>query len=72
FLVKEELHGMGIGTRLLDILEDIAKKNGFKGFTALVLAENHKMIKVFKKRYPNAKFSRGGSGEVDVEMPFEL
>jgi acyl-CoA hydrolase/ribosomal protein S18 acetylase RimI-like enzyme len=70
FLVKEELHGMGVGTRLLDILESIAKKNNFTGFTAIVLAENNKMIKVFKKRYPDAKFIRGGSGEIDVEMPF--
>ena len=71
FLVKEELHGMGVGTRLLEILEEIAKKNNFTGFTAIVLAENNKMIKVFKKRYPNAKFTRGGSGEIDVEMPFK-
>ncbi len=71
FLVKEDLHGMGIGTRLLDILEDIAKRNSFKGFTAIVLAENSKMIKVFKNRYPDAKFSRGGSGEIDVTMPFK-
>jgi acyl-CoA hydrolase/GNAT superfamily N-acetyltransferase len=70
FLVKEELHGMGVGTHLLEILEDIAKMNQFEGFTALVLAENTKMIKVFKKRYPHAKFLRGGSGEIDVEMPF--
>ena len=71
FLVKEELHGMGVGTHLLEILEDIAKINQFEGFTALVLAENKKMISVFKKRYPNAKFIRGGSGEIDVEMRFE-
>ncbi|MCK5310530.1 MAG: GNAT family N-acetyltransferase [Desulfobacteraceae bacterium] len=70
FLVKEELHGMGVGTHLLDILEDIAKINQFVGFTALVLAENKKMISVFKKRYPDAKFIRGGSGEIEVEMPF--
>ncbi|MCK5542230.1 MAG: GNAT family N-acetyltransferase [Desulfobacterales bacterium] len=70
FLVKEELHGMGVATHLLDVLENIAKKNSFTGFTAIVLAENSKMIKVFKKRYPDAKFIRGGSGEIDVEMPF--
>ncbi len=72
FLVKEELHGMGVGTRLLEILETIAIKNCFNGFTAVVLAENSKMIKVFKKRYPHAKFTRGGSGEIDVTMPFPL
>ena len=70
FLVKEELHGMGIGSYLLEILETIAKENNYKQFSATVLAENRKMINVFQKRYPSAKFLRSGSGEVEVEMPF--
>ncbi|MDA8134758.1 MAG: GNAT family N-acetyltransferase [Desulfobacteraceae bacterium] len=71
FLVKEKLHGMGIGSFLLDILEGIAKKNNYKKFVATVLAENRKMINVFQKKYPTAKFLRSLSGEVDVEMDFE-
>jgi acyl-CoA hydrolase/GNAT superfamily N-acetyltransferase len=71
FLVKEKLHGMGIGSFLLDILEGIAKKNNYKKFVATVLAENRKMINVFQKKYPTAKFLRSLSGEVDVEMKFE-
>jgi acyl-CoA hydrolase/GNAT superfamily N-acetyltransferase len=71
FLVKEKLHGMGIGSFLLDILEGIAKKNNYKKFMATVLAENRKMINVFQKKYPTAKFLRSLSGEVDVEMNFE-
>ncbi|MCK5162204.1 MAG: GNAT family N-acetyltransferase [Desulfobacula sp.] len=70
FLVKEELHGMGIGSYLLEILETIAKENNYKQFSATVLAENRKMLNVFQKRYPSAKFLRSGSGEVEVEMPF--
>lgn len=70
FLVKERLHGMGIASYLLKILETIAKENNYKQFLATVLAENRKMITVFKKKYPSAKFLRSGSGEVDVEMPF--
>ena len=71
FLVKESLHGMGIGSTLLEILEAIAKENNYKQFIATVLAENRKMLRVFQKKYPWAKFLRSGSGEVDVEMPFE-
>ena len=71
FLVKEKLHGMGIGSYLLEILETIAKENHYKKFVAMVLAENRKMINVFQKRYPSAKFLRSGSGEIDVEMPFQ-
>ncbi len=70
FLVKENLHGMGIGSFLLDILEIIARENHYKRFVATVLAENHKMLKVFQKKYPTARFLRTGSGEVDVEMEF--
>ncbi|MCP4670058.1 MAG: GNAT family N-acetyltransferase [Desulfobacula sp.] len=72
FLVKERLHGMGIGSYLLEILEGIAKENNYKQFLATVLAENRKMINVFQKKYPGAKFLRSGSGEVDVEMPFSI
>ncbi len=72
FLVKERLHGKGIGSYLLEILETIAKENNYKQFLATVLAENRKMIKVFQRRYPDAKFLRSGSGEVDVEMPFSI
>ena len=70
FLVKERLHGMGIGSYLLKILETIAKENNYKQFIATVLAENRKMINVFQKKYPSAKFLRSGSGEVEVEMSF--
>ena len=71
FLVKESLHGMGIGSYLLEILEIIAKENNYKQFLATVLSENRKMIRVFQNRYPDAKFLRMGSGELDVEMPFK-
>jgi len=71
FLVKENLHGMGIGSYLLEILETIAKENQYTQFLATVLAENRKMINVFQKKYPKGKFLRSGSGEVDVEMPFQ-
>jgi len=70
FLVKENLHGLGIGSFLLKALETIAKENNYKQFIATVLAENRKMLKVFQNKYKNAKFIRTGSGEVEVEMPF--
>lgn len=70
FLVKEELHGMGIASKLLEILENIAKKNGYKTFVATVLAENKKMIKVFRKHYPECKLLRSGGGEIEIEMEF--
>ena len=72
FLVQEELHGQGIATFMLNCLEKIARKNNYTGFTAIVLAENRKMISVFKKTYPHAAFVRGEGGEIEVAMPFDM
>ena len=71
FLVKEDLHGMGIGSHLLKVLEDIARMNGYKTFYATVLAENTKMIKVFLGRYPDAKRIKTSTGELELEMHFK-
>ena len=70
FLVREELHGQGIGSFLLRALEKIARENNYTRFIATVLAENEKMLYVFQKHYPDARFIRSGTGEVEVEMPF--
>lgn len=71
FVVKESYQGMGLGSYLLDMLEKIAKENKFKAFTATVLGENKAMLRVFEKKYPNAKTKYGFSGEVEIYMPFE-
>lgn len=70
FLVREDLHGKGIGSFLLNALEVIARENKYTQFIATVLAENEKMLSVFRKKYPKAKFIRSDSGEMEVEMPF--
>ena len=44
FLVREDLHGLGIGSFLLDALEEIARENHYTRFLATVLAENEKML----------------------------
>ena len=71
FLVKDELHGMGIGTYLLEVLEGIARKNRYTAFVATVLAENRRMVRVFQNRYPDSKLVRSGGGEIEIEMEFE-
>ena len=60
----------GIGSYLLEVLETIAKENQYKSFVATVLSENAAMIHVFKKRYPHAKVTSGGGGEVTIQMDF--
>jgi len=69
FLVREDFQSMGIGSYLLQLLEEIAKENQYKAFTATVMSENVAMIHVFKKRYPNAQIQPYGR-ESEFFMPF--
>ena len=69
FVVREDYQGLGMGSYLLEVLENIAKDNGYKGFIATVLTENRGMIHVFKKRYPHAKVESGGM-DVEIYMDF--
>lgn len=69
FVVREDFQGMGVASYLLEKIEAIARKNGFKGFTATVLAQNPSMLHVFHKRYPNAVINRE-MGEVNIVMDF--
>jgi acyl-CoA hydrolase/GNAT superfamily N-acetyltransferase len=70
FVVREDFQGQGIASYLLEHLENIAKTNGFRAFSATVLRENSAMLRVFKKRYPDAKVSFNTGSEVLVHMDF--
>ncbi len=47
FAVEDEFHGRGVATALLHHLAIIARRVGVTQFTALVHAENRKMLEVF-------------------------
>ncbi len=69
FLVREDYQSMGLGRYLLDVLEEIAKQNQYKAFTATVMSENVAMIHLFKKHYPKAQVKHYGQ-ESEFYMPF--
>ncbi|MDQ1331751.1 MAG: hypothetical protein QG578_2019 [Thermodesulfobacteriota bacterium] len=71
FVVREDYHGMGIASYLLEILEKIAKENEYKSFSATVLRENTAMIHIFRKRYPNAKISQSSGSDIHILMNFD-
>jgi RimJ/RimL family protein N-acetyltransferase len=53
FVVDEKYHGRGIASFLLNMLMNIAREQGIKGFTSDVLSDNKAMITVFEKScYP--------------------
>ena len=69
FLVREDFQNMGVGQYLLEMLEEIARENQYKAFTATVMSENTAMIRVFKKHYPDAQIQAYGP-ESELFMPF--
>jgi GNAT superfamily N-acetyltransferase len=71
FVVREDFQGLGVASYLLEMLEKIAKENSFKGFVATVLRENVAMIRVFKKRYPNAEIKVNSGADILIHMDFQ-
>jgi acyl-CoA hydrolase/GNAT superfamily N-acetyltransferase len=70
FVVHDQWQRRGIGTFLLRQLIRIARRNGIRGFTAEVLAENKGMQAVFNKS--NTKVKTSFSGNVySYELDFE-
>ncbi|MDR3568373.1 MAG: GNAT family N-acetyltransferase [Syntrophobacteraceae bacterium] len=70
FMVGDDFQGRGIGSRLVDILEKIARKNNYRGFAAYVLRENRSMLHIFRKKYPGCKLTPMGE-TLFIEVDFD-
>ena len=76
FVVREDFQNMGVSSQLIDILQEIAIKNGYKGFTATVLKTNGPMLHLFRKKFPGATFKATIDGfemiaDFQGDPPFE-
>ena len=65
--VADDLHGLGLGTILIERLAEIAERRGLATFVAEVLPENEAMLDVFRDGF-DADVSRR-EGVVRVEFP---
>lgn len=70
FVVDDQYQGHGVGTTLMRRLTEIAEARGVRGFTAQVLANNARMLRVFEKcGYP---LHTEQSGEtITIRIPFD-
>jgi RimJ/RimL family protein N-acetyltransferase len=70
FVVDDAWQNRGIGTMLMRRLTEIAEARGIRGFTAIVLADNVRMLRVFEKcGYPIESVAQGET--VALKIPFE-
>jgi len=70
FVVDDAWQGRGIGTLLMRRLTEIAEARSIRGFTAAVLADNGRMLRVFEKcGYPIERKLEGDV--IALRIPFE-
>jgi GNAT superfamily N-acetyltransferase len=65
--VADDLHGLGLGTILIERLAEIAERRGVSTFVAEVLPDNDAMLDVFRDGFDAEVHRREGS--VRVEFP---
>ncbi len=70
FAVSDDYQGQGVGAQLLAYLTYLAKKRGLLGFTADVLADNWRMIRLFEKMGFDIK-KRLEAGTYELTMMFK-
>lgn len=70
FTIRDDHQGLGIGTRMLEMLADVARSNGITRFEADTLADNVQMLDVFL-RSGFEVISQSEEGVVRVTFPIE-
>ncbi|MBS7614239.1 GNAT family N-acetyltransferase [Candidatus Bathyarchaeota archaeon] len=70
FVVRDDWQNQGLGTTLFQYLAEIAQKYGITGFTAWVMANNNKMIHIFKKSGYQMKYRIEGD-LIHVNLEFK-
>src|ERR1051325_4189468 len=65
FAVADHYHGLGIGTRVLEKLAEVARPNGILSFEAETLPDNQRMLDVFlQSGFEATRRTSAGTGHV--------
>ena len=73
FAVADHAHHRGVATLLLEYLVSLAHDRGVRTFTAMVLAENHAMLKVFADAGLHARRELAdGVAELAFDLPGDV
>lgn len=67
--VVDSVQGRGLGTLLLGALSRSAVENGIDTFVAYVLAENERMLEIFRELGGHAEPEPDGTFKVEVKIP---
>ncbi|MEM7275600.1 MAG: GNAT family N-acetyltransferase [Actinomycetota bacterium] len=71
FFVDDDHHGLGLGTLMLEFLAAAGRDRGLAGFTASVLAENYRMLAVFRSAGFEVS-TRFADGAIEVDIGIEV
>ena len=71
FFVDDRQQRKGLGTLLLEFLAAAARRSDLEGLTATVLAENYRMLRVFRKAGFEVE-SKFVDGVIEVDLGIEL
>jgi len=67
-VVADEHQGRGLGALLIGFVAERAAAEGIARLRAMVLADNHRMVRLIRTRWPRHHVHRGQAGVLELEF----
>lgn len=71
FLVSDYWQGLGLGTKMVDYVLDIAKEKGIDNVTAIILQDNYRALSLTKKMGFNIEYLTDGTVKATLNLKEE-
>jgi RimJ/RimL family protein N-acetyltransferase len=68
-VLTDAWHSQGVGTQMVLCLGDVARQHALEGFSARVMGENRRALRLVRRVCAAAQFTFA-AGDFDVHMPF--